>query len=225
MDVPLRVEGLTRRYKDGARDLTVLSGLSLTVKAGEVVAVVGRSGSGKSTLLHLLGLLDRPDEGEVWIEGMATGLLSEGRRTRLRARRLGFVFQQYHMIDDLTVAENVMLASAAGGGGFRARERARAMDLLEKVGLADRADRFPARLSGGERQRVAIARALVTEPAVVLCDEPTGSLDQRTAGPVLDLFLGMRTERAVVLVTHEAETAARADRVLTLEDGRLREGR
>jgi len=222
MDVPLRVEGLTRRYKDGARELTVLANLALTVKAGEVVAVVGRSGSGKSTLLHLLGLLDRPDAGEVWIEGVAAGRLSERRRTGLRARRLGFVFQQYHMIDDLTVMENVMIASAAGGGGFGPRTRARAMDLLEKVGLADKAGRFPARLSGGERQRAAIARALVTEPAVVLCDEPTGSLDQRTAGPVLDLFLGMRTERAVVLVTHEAETASRADRVLRLEDGHLR---
>jgi len=221
VDVPLRVEGLTRRYKDGARDLTVLSNLSLTVKAGEVVAIVGRSGSGKSTLLHLLGLLDHPDAGEVWIEGVAACSLSERRRTRLRARRLGFVFQQYHMVDDLTVAENVMLALVAGGGSFTAGARARAMDLLERVGLRDRATRFPARLSGGERQRVAIARALVTEPAVVLCDEPTGSLDQRTAGPVLDLFLKMRTERAVVLVTHEAETASRADRVLRLEDGRL----
>jgi ABC-type lipoprotein export system ATPase subunit len=196
----------------------VLDNVSLDVDAGEVVAVLGRSGSGKSTLLHLLGALDRPDAGRIVLAGneLTAGHARTLARTRLR--HVGFVFQSFHLIDELSGAENVLLRTrlpgAAGGGERRGRA------LIEELGLSEIADRRPHELSGGEQQRFAIARALVNDPELVLADEPTGNLDQENGAAVLALLRGMN-ERAVVLVTHEPEAAAIADRVLHLGDGRL----
>jgi ABC-type lipoprotein export system ATPase subunit len=197
----------------------VLDEVSLEVEAGEVVAVLGPSGSGKSTLLHLLGALDRPDSGQIVLAG--NDLTAQPLRllARTRLRHIGFVFQSFHLIDELSGAENVLvparLPGAPRGGERRARE------LIRDLGLAAVADRRPHELSGGEQQRFAIARALVNDPELVLADEPTGNLDEDNGAAVLDLLCGLGG-RAVVIVTHEPRAAAIADRVLHLRDGRLR---
>ncbi len=222
----LAVAGVEKRYHDGGGWLSVLRGVEFSLRGGETAAIVGRSGSGKSTLLNLLGLLDRPDAGEVYIDGEATSGLSEGRRTWMRGKEIGFVFQNYHMLGDFSVVENVMLGAAVGmGGGFGRANRLRAMEWLERVGLRGRERQSPGRLSGGERQRAAIARALMAEPAVLLCDEPTGNLDAATGEEVAEWLWRVAHESgmAMVVVTHEAALAARADRVLRLEDGVLRQ--
>lgn len=217
----LRAEGLTKTVGVGRAARLVLSGVSLAVESDEVVAVLGRSGSGKSTLLHLLGGLDAPDRGEITLAGER--LTGRGARAlaRIRLLHVGFVFQQFQLIEELTGAENVLLATrlpgAPAGGARRARE------LIEELGLAQVADHLPRELSGGEQQRFAIARALVNGPELVLADEPTGSLDGENGAAVLELLRGL-TGRAVVIVTHEPEAAGIADRVLHLVDGRLRLG-
>ncbi|MGI8412062.1 MAG: ABC transporter ATP-binding protein [Solirubrobacteraceae bacterium] len=214
----LQARGITKTVGGGRAARRVLDDVSLAVTAGEVVAVLGRSGSGKSTLLHLLGALDRPDAGQIVLAGEE--LTAQGPRVlaRTRLRHVGFVFQSFHLIEELTGAENVALPGrlpgAPPGGARRARE------LIEELGLEDVAAHRPHELSGGEQQRFAIARALVNDPEVVLADEPTGNLDPRSAGAVLGLLRGL-AGRAVVIVTHETESAAIADRVLTLQDGRL----
>jgi putative ABC transport system ATP-binding protein len=197
----------------------VLDGVSLTVEADEVVAVLGRSGSGKSTLLHLLGGLDSPDHGEIMLAGERLTGRSARALARIRLRHVGFVFQQFQLIDELSGADNVLLATRLPGapaGGAR-----RALELIEELGLTSVADHLPHELSGGEQQRFAIARALVNEPKLVLADEPTGSLDTESGSDVLELLRRL-TGRAVVIVTHEPEAAGIADRVLHLVDGRLR---
>jgi len=226
--VVLRAEGLQRRFRMGREQVQVLQGADLVLRAGETVAVMGRSGAGKSTLLHLLGLLDRPDEGRLQLDGVATAGLSRGARARLRNRLVGFVFQFYHLLPELNALENVLLPRRIAHGPLRwmserraAREQART--LLDELGLADRARHRPSRLSGGERQRVAIARALVSRPRLLLCDEPTGNLDERTSEVIADqLFdLSARHGTTLVLVTHDRDFAARAGRLLWLHDGRL----
>jgi putative ABC transport system ATP-binding protein len=200
----------------------VLRDTSVTIAAGELVAIRGRSGSGKSTLLNLLAGLDVPTTGDVFIEEACINRLSARDRTVFRRDRLGFVFQFFNLIPTLTVLENVQLpAELAGSGPKAAADRARA--LLETMGLADRASQFPDRLSGGEQQRVAIARALVQDPHLVLADEPTGNLDDATGQLVLDLLdrVTRQVGKTLVLVTHSGEVAARADRVLSIEDGHL----
>jgi len=215
----LAVEALARRY--GNRQ--VLGGLSFTVGAGEFIAIVGESGSGKSTLLNLIAGLETPDSGTVHIGGTDLMALDDDARTELRRARVGFVFQSFHILPHLTVAQNVELPLVLLGTGV-AERRARTAGMLRAVGLGDRLDSAPRELSGGELQRVAVARALVHRPALVLADEPTGNLDPDTAGTVLALLAAQvrAAGAAGVLVTHSASAAARADRVLELDHGLLR---
>ena len=220
----LEVDDLHKTYHDGEGRLSVLRGINFTVDAGRSLALVGRSGSGKSTILNLVGLLDRPDSGEIRIAGQAASMMGEGRRTRFRAQSIGFVFQNYHLLGDFSVLENVMLGAAVGrGGGFGRENRLEALEWLERVGLGERAKRRPSKLSGGEQQRAAIARALMVRPRLLLCDEPTGNLDAATGVEVSDWLWRVvgETNMAMVLVTHETSLARRADRVLTLVDGVL----
>jgi predicted ABC-type transport system involved in lysophospholipase L1 biosynthesis ATPase subunit len=223
----ISVRSLDRDYRDGFRTICVLHDLDLDLGAGETVAITGRSGSGKTTLLNLIGLLDHPTAGDVFIAGQAARRMSEGTRNALRARSLGFVFQAYHLVAELGALENVLLAARVAAGArwvfARGSARRRARELLERVGLGGRLRHRPAKLSGGEKQRVAIARALVNNPKVLLADEPTGNLDAATAHEVENLLFGIIAERklAMALVTHEPQLAARCGRVLALEGGKL----
>lgn len=219
----LRCEDLSMTYAEGRMRTPVFDGLALAVAAGETVAIVGASGAGKSTLLHLLGGLDRPSRGEVYVAGQKMSDLSDAERGRLRNRALGFVYQFHHLLPEFTALENVMLPVLLNGAPV-ADASARARGLLEAVGLGHRLAHKPGELSGGERQRAAVARALANRPACVLGDEPTGNLDEKTAAIVFDLMLGLNREQgtSLVLVTHDRRLAARLDRVLELHEGRLR---
>ncbi len=212
--------GLTRRLGSGGRTLTVLEGVDLDVAPGEVVAILGPSGSGKSTLLGLLAGLDRPSAGEVWIEGRALSALDEDGLADLRRTSVGFVFQNFQLLGNLTARENVALPLELGGFPG-ARERAER--LLAEVGLAERAHHYPAQLSGGEQQRVALARAFGPRPRILFADEPTGNLDGESGARVLELLFALRREAgtSLVLVTHDPEVAARAERRILLRDGRV----
>ena len=222
--VMLACRDLTRIYREGPQDVTVLDGLALEVRAGERVAIVGSSGSGKTTLLNLLGGLDRPTSGEVSIAGESLLDLGEAALGKFRNRHIGFVYQFHHLLAEFTALENAALPLIVRGQRKRVAEE-RARELLTKVGIAQRADHKPGELSGGERQRVAIARALVTDPSLVLMDEPTGNLDQSTAASILALMdeLARTTECAFVIVTHDLSLAAHQDRVMRLDGGRLTE--
>ena len=220
----LEATRLVRRFVGGdGTAFTVLDGVDLSVAAGEFVAITGASGSGKSTLLHLLGALDLPDAGDVTLEGRAYRNLDTRELAAVRNRRIGFVFQFHHLLRDFTARENVMMPWLIAGESERSAG-ARADRLLERVGLAPRATSRVTLLSGGEQQRVALARALVTEPAILLADEPTGNLDPHTAASMHDLLCGLAraSGTAVVAVTHNRTLAQRADRILALEDGVLR---
>jgi len=212
--------GLVKIHGRGRAARRVLDGAELEVSAGELVAVTGRSGSGKSTLLHLLGALDRADAGCISIAGERVDGRPERELKLLRRRRLGFVFQAYHLVPELTGEENVLLPAQLPGADRGALARGRA--LIERLELSDASTRLPAELSGGEQQRLAIARALVHDPVVLLADEPTGNLDEAAGATVLALLRAAADQgRAVVLVTHEAGATARADRALRLREGRL----
>jgi ABC-type lipoprotein export system ATPase subunit len=205
----------------GAGGRRILDGAELSVQAGELVAIRGRSGTGKSTLLHLLGALDRPDAGRISLAGERIDGRRDRELTELRRRLVGFVFQFFHLVGELTGEENILLASRLPGAVPGAFDSAR--ELIERLGLTEAAGRLPHQLSGGEQQRIAIARALVNDPAIVLADEPTGNLDAASGHNVLTLLRAIADEgRAVVIVTHEPEATASADRVLELADGRLR---
>lgn len=224
----VRVAGLRRDFLSAGRVLQILKGIDLEVARGESVAIVGKSGGGKSTLLHLIGLLDRPTEGTVELDGIETTRASRGTRDRLRRDHIGFVFQFYHLLPELTAEQNVLLGAMMNVSPFhwlgrRGEAKKRAQALLDRVGLLDRARHLPTKLSGGERQRVAIARALLRDPELLLCDEPTGNLDEGTSGDVENLLIEIQRERhaAMVLVTHNLRLAGRLERVLVLEGGRL----
>jgi len=213
-------EGLVKTYGAGRAARRVLDGASLHVHAGEVVAILGRSGTGKSTLLHLIGGLDRPDAGRIEVDGRRVTGAGEQALSRLRSTRIGFVFQFFHLLPELTGEANVLLAGRVRGARPDAAERSRA--LVDTLGLRHVAGSLPHQLSGGEQQRFAIARALVNDPVVLLADEPTGNLDVEAGAEVLRLLrAGADEGRAVVMVTHEQAAAGIADRVLTLRDGRL----
>ena len=222
-DAPaLELRDVVRTYRQGGNSIDVLRGVSLALKPGEVVALVGPSGAGKSTLLHAAGLLERPDKGEVLIDGQACGGLGDGERTALRRAHLGFVYQFHHLLPEFSALENVMLPQLIAGKS-RAAARKRAHELLALVGLEARATHRPARLSGGEQQRVAIVRALANGPRVMLGDEPTGNLDVHTSEEVFEVMLRLSKSHgtAFVIVTHDPALAARAQRVLELRDGAL----
>jgi ABC-type lipoprotein export system ATPase subunit len=219
--VPLvTARALVKAYGEGRASRRVLDGADIEIHAGELVALVGPSGSGKSTLLHLLGGLDRPDEGTIEIAGRRLERESERGLTELRRRHVGFVFQFFHLIPELTGEENVLLPARLRTNGGAAPERARR--LIAELGLAEAARRRPPQLSGGEQQRLSIARALVNDPHLLLADEPTGNLDEESGHRVLELLRHVAAgDRGVLLVTHDAEAARIADRVLHLEHGRL----
>jgi ABC-type lipoprotein export system ATPase subunit len=215
----LRALGVRRHYGHGEGLVRAVDAVDLTVAPGETVAVMGPSGCGKSTLLHLLGGLDRPTDGEVWLAGRRIDRMGEKALARMRRSAVGFVFQAFHLMDELTAVENVELAALLAGRSPRTARR-RAVDLLERVGLADRAKFLPSALSGGQRQRVAIARALANEPLVVLADEPTGNLDSSATLDVLRLFDSLHEAgQTLVVVTHDARIAATADRMISMRDG------
>jgi putative ABC transport system ATP-binding protein len=219
-DAPLlRARGLRKEYGSGEGLVRAVDDVDLDVACGEALAIMGPSGCGKSTLLHLLGGLDRPSAGELWLAGRRIDRLSERGLARLRRHEVGFVFQAFHLMDELTARENVELpALLAGRSPWEARRRAR--ESLDQVGLADRAEHLPSALSGGQRQRVAIARALANEPQVVLADEPTGNLDSAATLELLRLFQDLHhAGLTLVVVTHDERIAATADRLITMRDG------
>jgi putative ABC transport system ATP-binding protein len=221
MNQVIEARGLVRRYPAEGSPIRAVDGVDLTVEAGETVSVMGPSGCGKSTLLHLLGGLERPDAGELYLGGQRVDGLSETQWAVLRRRSVGFVFQAFHLVDELTAVENVELPALLLGGSRRDARR-RAMELLERLGVAERASHLPDRLSGGEQQRVAVARALINQPLVVLADEPTGNLDSRATGEILRLFAELREARqALLIVTHDARVASTAHRLLTMRDGAI----
>ena len=218
----LRLEAIDKTFHQGGKAIEVLHGVSLEVRPGELVALVGPSGSGKSTLLHIAGLLERPDAGEVVIGGQATSALDDNARTGLRRNTIGFVYQYHHLLPEFSALENVILPQMIAGLS-KAEARVRAEELLGLVGLSERVEHRPARLSGGEQQRVAIARGLANAPAILFADEPTGNLDPHTAESVFDVLVEMvrGAGLAVLIATHNLDLAARMDRTLRLEDGHI----
>lgn len=221
-EVVLEAVGVKKQFSDAGRTLTVLHDVDLQLRRGEMVAIMGASGSGKSTLLHILGLLDEPTEGQVWVAGQSTHKINERTRSRLRNRHLGFVYQFHHLLAEFSALDNVAMPLIIRGQSHaHARDAARA--LLQQVGLAQRQAHFPGQLSGGERQRVAIARALVTQPACVLADEPTGNLDAQTANEVFAVLKEMNEQlgTAFLLVTHDESLAQLAHRSYIMQSGSL----
>jgi lipoprotein-releasing system ATP-binding protein len=219
---PLSLRDIKRTFVQGDRRLEVLQGVSLDLRPGEIVALVGQSGSGKSTLLHIAGLLERPDDGDVVVDGKSAGAANDRERTALRRRVLGFVYQYHHLLPEFSAIENVMLPQMLNGRS-RGQARTHAAELLAMVQLKDRSDHRPGRLSGGEQQRVAIARAVANAPRVLLADEPTGNLDSSTADTVFHQLLSLvrDTGMAALVATHNHDLAARMDRTVTLKDGIL----
>lgn len=221
MSIILEAKNISKVYDEGKIKTTVLAGLDLTVRAGERIAIVGSSGSGKSTLLHLLGGLDTPTTGEVWLKGVCLNQLNETRRGELRNQHLGFVYQFHHLLAEFSATENVAMPLLMRADISIKEAERRANALLERVGLGHRLHHRPSELSGGERQRVAIARALVTEPALVLADEPTGNLDDENATAVFELLTELQSSigMALLMVTHDRQLAARADKILEMKSG------
>ena len=220
----VEVRQVEKRYPQGSGMLTVLRGVSLTVAAGEFVAIIGPSGAGKSTLLHLIGGLDQPTAGEVLVEGQSWQALPAPQQARRRNEAIGFVFQFYHLLPELTALENTLLPALIGARRESvAKLQAQALELLEQVGLTARVQHRPSELSGGEQQRVALARALINRPRLLLCDEPTGNLDTDTGAKVLELLTtwSRRLGTTLILVTHEQAVAQQADRIVHMRDGQL----
>ena len=225
-DVVIRTEKITRTYSMGETVVTALRDADLTVHAGEFIALMGASGSGKSTLLNVIGLLDRATSGEYWLEEKPVSSLRRDELSDLRGRRIGFIFQNFNLLPRLSAWENVALPLAYRNGQFGHQDQlTRAREALSRVHLDHRIDHQPTELSGGERQRVAIARALVTQPVVILADEPTGNLDSNTGVEIMNLLKELNEEgRTIILVTHDMNVANYANRIYTMRDGMLSEG-
>ena len=229
MSPPLiSAQAIEKSYAKGQHKVPVLRGAGLSVQRGEFISVIGQSGSGKSTLLHVMGLLDAPDIGEVMLEGRRIDNLSQAARDKLRNRVFGFIFQFYHLLPELTLLENVMSPLMIRNsilGYFRQRKaiRDKAMEMIQQVGLEHRAKHRPSELSGGEMQRGAIARALISEPEILLADEPTGNLDSETGAEIMDMLKKLNEENqlTIVMVTHDEKVAQQADRIVRLEEGRI----
>lgn len=219
----INAKNITKKFKSGSGEITALSDVSFSIKAGEFVAITGRSGSGKSTLLYQLSLLDHPTEGSIEVDGVDVMSLSSEERTEFRLHELGYVFQDYAVLPALTALENVMLPLLMQGrSDIVAKEKSQI--ALIKVGLGDRMENYPAQLSGGQQQRVAIARAIAHEPKIIFADEPTANLDSETSQTVLDTFLDLHKEgQTILMVTHEPEYAALTDRTIILSDGKITE--
>lgn len=222
----IRTASVTREYVMGQGVLQALRGVDLTVRQGEFLALMGASGSGKSTLLSLLGLLDRPTSGQYWLENVEVSSLSRDQLATIRGRRIGFIFQNFNLLPRFSAWENVALPLAYRKGEFKNdQQHKKAMEVLTRVGLDRRANHQPMELSGGERQRVAIARALVTQPAVILADEPTGNLDSKTGNEIMSLLGELHAEgKTILLVTHDVNIARHANRICVMRDGILTEG-
>jgi len=223
MNEPMfRLDGIFRTFRQGRNVLEVLRGVDLEVREGEIVALVGPSGAGKSTLLHVAGLLERPDAGEVYLEAVACGALGDDARTSLRRHNIGFVYQYHHLLPEFTALENIAIPQIIAGLGRR-EARGRAAELLDWLGLKDRAEHRPGRLSGGEQQRVAIGRALANAPRLLLADEPTGNLDPHTADDVFSMLLSLARGAglAAIIATHNPTLAERMDRTVRLDEGVL----
>jgi len=217
----IRTEKLGRDYLLGGQRLQVLSDISIRIERGEMAAIMGPSGSGKSTLLHLLGCLDRPSSGDYWLNGVDLAGLNDDRIAALRNSAIGYVFQGFHLLPRLTARQNVELPLSYAGWGTHQR-RSRSLELLGELGLADRVDHLPRQLSGGQQQRVAIARALANRPALLLADEPTGSLESRAGASIMELFEGLNRQGVtLVIVTHDESVARHARRIISLLDGHL----
>ena len=217
----IEVKGLVKRIDSGSHEVEILRGVDFTIPAGQFVAIMGPSGSGKSTLLGLLAGLDTLTEGQILLDGEEINRLTEDQMALLRARKIGFVFQSYHLVPTLTAEENVLLPLDLAGDGYQGAARAR--ELLESVGLADRLDHYPVQLSGGEQQRVALARAFVSKPPLVMADEPTGNLDSTNGRHVLEMLLDLNRQEktTLILVTHDRDLTSQADRLITLKDGEI----
>jgi ABC-type lipoprotein export system ATPase subunit len=224
-EIILRASGLAKSYSMGKRTLEVLRSVNLEISRSEFLALRGASGAGKSTLLHLIGGLDSPDAGEILYDGRDIAKFSESELTHFRNRRVGFIFQAYHLLPELNALENVCLPARIARTSAGAAKK-RGCELLEQVGLKDRIEHKPYELSGGEQQRVAIARALIAQPQLILADEPTGNLDSHTGAEIIELLKGLsvKTQATLVIATHDAKLAASAQRVIELVDGRLAAG-
>ena len=215
----IRLQDITKVYPMGKRELTVLNGISIHIKRGEMVAIMGVSGSGKSTLLNLIGCLDTPTSGSYYLEGREVGRLNSGELARIRGQMVGFVFQSFNLLPRLSALANVQLGLRYTGGG----NSQQAMEALARVGLADRAQHRPTELSGGEQQRVAVARAIVKNPPLILADEPTGNLDSRSSEEIISILTTLHSEQDITLliITHEADIARRCQRIIHIKDGQV----
>ena len=224
MKTVLDIENVSKSYKLGKIEVPVLNDINLTVNEGEFAAIMGHSGSGKSTLMNLIGCLDRPTSGRIIIAGMDISKLSDIELARIRGKRIGFVFQTFNLISRLTAQKNVELPMVYQDVPGKRREK-RAKELIEMLGLGERARHKPAELSGGQRQRVAIARALANEPEIILADEPTGNLDSKTGQEIMQIFDKLHSEgRTILMVTHDSELAGNCDRIIRLKDGKIENG-
>ncbi|MBF6544743.1 ABC transporter ATP-binding protein [Nocardia brasiliensis] len=217
----LELSGVTKEYRVGGQSVRALDGIDLRIETGEFTSIIGPSGSGKSTLLHLLGALDTPDTGSIRFQGNEIGALDDERQSEFRRHRVGFVFQFFNLLPTMSAWENVAIPKLLDGTGLR-KAKPRALELLDRVGLRDRAEHRPAELSGGQMQRVAVARALIMDPPLILADEPTGNLDSKTGAAILELLGELAgSGNSVVMVTHDMGAVAYCDRVVTLRDGRI----
>jgi putative ABC transport system ATP-binding protein len=218
----LEAKNIKKNYRIGDNDLLVLKGIDLIIEKGELVAITGASGSGKSTLMHLLGCLDTPTEGEYFIDGINVSIAQKDDLAKIRNQKIGFVFQKFHLLPDLTALDNVALPKIYAGASESAARKV-ASEFLTLIDLAKRMDHYPYQLSGGQQQRVAIARALINNPAIILADEPTGNLDSATGDIIMDMFIKLNKEQGatIIIVTHEAKIAAKTHRGIELLDGKI----